>query len=104
MSLTKAQRKALADEGLGKDELAKLETILADDADAGSNGSKGGKAKGSRRVVVYEGDDAETFMRGLFKGSADDDADDDAGDAADDDPDDDDEGDDEPPSGPKWFR
>jgi hypothetical protein len=97
MALTKAQRKALADEGLGKDELKKLETILDADADDSSNGKP--KTKGSKRVVVYEGDDAESFMSKMFGGS------DDAGDDADDDDtDDDDDADDTPPTGPKWFR
>jgi len=100
VALTKAQRKALADEGLGKAELAKLETILGGDADnddAGSNGST--KTKGGKRVVVYEGDDAESFMQKLFGGSSDDDADEDDDDDADDADDDD-----APATGPKWFR
>lgn len=102
MALTKAQRKALADEGLGKAELAKLETILDADSgdDAGSNGN--GTSKGSKRVVVYEGDDAESFMRKMFGGSSDDDAGDD--DTDDDTDDADADADDEPASGPKWFR
>lgn len=96
MALSKAKRKKLTDAGMGKAALAKLEAILdADDGDA----DNGDKPSGSKRVVIYEGDDAEEFMRGLFKGS-----DDDEGDEGDDEDEDEDEGDEKPPAGNRWFR
>lgn len=98
MALTKAQRKALAAEGLGKDELAKLETILDADADDDS-GSNGDKPSG-RRVVVIEGDDVEPFLSKMFgESSSDDDGDDDG----DDDDDDETEADDKPKGRTRWF-
>lgn len=101
MALTKKQRAALEKEGLNAAALKKLEGILAADADDDSD-SNGDKPKGKgRRVVVYEGDDAESFMRNLFKGDdSDDDADDDAADDADDD---DAEPDDKPKGRTRWF-
>ncbi len=99
MALTKKQRAALKEAGLDASGLKKLEAVLAeDDADE----DNGDKPSGSKRVLVYEGDDAESFMRGLIGGSSDDDGDDG-------DDDDDDEGDDKPESDDKpkgrtkWF-
>jgi len=98
VALSKAKKKALTDAGMDKAALAKLEAILdADDRDA-DNGNKPG---GSKRVVVYEGDDAEEFMRGLFKGS-DDEGSEDEGDESEDE--DEAEGDDAPAKGPRWFK
>jgi hypothetical protein len=102
VALSKAKKKALTDAGMDKAALAKLEAILdADDGDADNGSKPGSKPGGSKRVVVYEGEDAEEFMRGLFKGS-----DDEGSDDADDESEDEDEaeGDDAPAKGPRWFK
>ena len=98
MALSKAKRKALTAAGMDKAALAKLEAIL--DADEG-DADNGDKPSGSKRVVVYEGEDAESFMRSMFKGS-----DDDEGSEDSDEPEaeDEDEADDTPAKGPRWFK
>ena len=93
MALSKAKRKALAAAGMDKAALAKLEAIL--DADEG-DADNGDKPSGSKRVVVYEGEDAEAFMRKMFKGSDDDEG-------SEDENEDEDEGDEKPPSRVRWF-
>lgn len=100
MPLTKAKRKQLTDAGMGKDELDKLESILDDDGDAGGNGSNGGGS----RLLVYEGDDAKSFLADVLGSGPDDGAGQDSDEAEDEADDDEAEGDDEPAGGPKWFR
>lgn len=100
MALSKAKKDKLKAAGLNASALKKLEEILdADDGDA----DNGDKPSGSRRVVVYEGDDAESFMVKMFGGKPKDEDEGSEGDESDE-GDEDDEGDEEPPSGPKWFR
>ncbi len=96
MALSKAKRKALTDAGLNKAALAKLEEILdADDGDA----DNGERPSGSKRVVVYEGDDAESFMKGLFGKSEAEDSEEEE-----EEEEEETEGDDKPKTGPRWFK
>jgi hypothetical protein len=99
MALSKAKRKALREAGMSKAELDKLEGILDADDDEGASGVGAGG-----RVVVYEGKDAESFMRKMFgKAQDDDEGDDDEGDEGDEGDDEGDEGDEAPPAKPRWF-
>jgi hypothetical protein len=94
VALTKAQRKKLRDAGMDDDALKKLGAILDDDDE-----DEGDKPAG-RRVVVYEGDDADSLIERLFgKASAKDEGDeDDEGDEGDEDQDD------APQANVRWFR
>lgn len=89
MPLTDAQRKRYANRGLAAEEIDELEAIL-DEPDEGE-----GKGSGSgRRVIVYEGEDAEGFMERLFGSGGGEDKGKGKGE----------DKDGEPAGGPKWFK
>ncbi len=93
MALSKSKKRKLIAEGMSAADVKRLESILdAEDGDA-DNGDRSG---GSQRVVVYEGEQAEEFMRGLF-GKGEDEG------AEDTDEDEDADEDEKPPAKTRWF-
>lgn len=100
MPLSKTERRKLV-ETMGEKNVKRLEAELAKEQ-ANGNGSGGGRGG---RVVVYEGEQAESFLERLFGKSDEAEADDDtAGDDGEDEEGDEDEEDEQPKVSNRWFR